>query len=65
MLDGGDAALGDAHPGGDVGLGDAQAAAHVGDAVGALLGSDLFHADGDGGLVLASGKNSSRNSSRV
>jgi hypothetical protein len=31
MLDGGHAALGDAHPGSDLGLGDAETAAHLGE----------------------------------
>lgn len=51
VLDGGHAALGDAHPGSDLGLGDAEAAAHLGEPEGALLGAQLLHPGGDGGLV--------------
>jgi hypothetical protein len=51
VLDGGHAALGDAHPGSDLDLGDAEAAAHLGEPEGALLGAQLFHPGGDGGLV--------------
>ena len=51
VLDGGHAALGDAHPVSDLGLGDAEAAAHLGEPEGALLGAQLLHPGGDGGLV--------------
>jgi hypothetical protein len=34
-------------------------------AAGALLGAELFHTCGDGGLVTGAGKNSPGNSSRV
>jgi hypothetical protein len=51
VLDGGDAALGDAHPGGDVGLGNAQATAHLGEPVGTLLGAQLLHPGRDRCLV--------------
>ena len=49
MLDGGHAALGDAHPGSDLGLGDAEAAAHLGEPEGALLSAQLLDPSGDGG----------------
>ena len=51
VLDGGHTALADAHPGSDLGLGDAEAAAHFGEPESALLGAQLFHPGGDGGLV--------------
>jgi pimeloyl-ACP methyl ester carboxylesterase len=51
VLDGGHAALGDAHPGSNLGLGDAEAAAHLGEPESALLGAQLLHPGGDGGLV--------------
>jgi hypothetical protein len=43
VLNGGDTALGDAHPGGDAFLSDAEAAAPVG----ALLDAQLVHTGGD------------------
>src|SRR6266568_8617234 len=51
VLDGGHAALGDAHPGSDLGLGDAEAAAHLGEPEGALFGAQMLHLGGDGDLV--------------
>jgi len=56
VLDGGDAALGNAYALGYLGLGDAEAAAHLGEPSGALLGAELFHACGDGGLVFGVGE---------
>jgi hypothetical protein len=38
---------------------------HLGQQPGALLGAELFHTCGDGGLVAGVGKNSRGNSSRV
>jgi hypothetical protein len=51
VLDGGHAALGDAHPGSDLGLCDTEAAAHLGEPEGALLCPQLLDPGGDGGLV--------------
>ena len=51
VLDGGHPALGDTHPGSDLGLSDAEAAAHLSEPEGALLGAQLLHPGGDGGLV--------------
>src|SRR5215472_2749943 len=51
VLNGGHAALSDAHPDSDLGLGHAEAAAHLGEPEGTLLGAQLFHSGGDGGLV--------------
>lgn len=65
VLDGGDAALGDARALNYPGLGDAQAAAHLGQPPSALLSAELFHARHDGGLVAGVGKELALDSSRV
>jgi hypothetical protein len=51
VLDGGHAAMVIAYPGSDLGLSDAEAARHLGEPEGALLGTQLLHPCGDGGLV--------------
>src|SRR5450631_2166708 len=56
VLDGGHAALGDAHPGSDLCLGDAEAAAHLGEPEGALLGAKLVHPRRYRGLVIRAGE---------